>query len=714
MPIGVPLPGVSAKVVDRAGRMVPDGVPGELLVGGPFVARGYRNRPELTAERFISAADSEDRWYRSGDLVRRLRSGEIEFLSRIDQQAKLHGFRIEPAEIESAVMDASKAAEAVAVLREDLVGGPGFVVYYSSRNGSVNEADLAARLRESLPSYMIPRQFTRLDALPKTASGKIDRRALPAPAASTNDGAAVAPRDEMEESILRILEDVLQRNGVGVHEDFFSLGGHSLHAMRLAARLSEALEKSVAVKDVFLAPSVAQLARRLSTPAETMEAATIDPTKSVELAMVDEPIEELIAKNALPRIDAAALTAIPAAILPNLGLNKAMIIGGLLQDKPMAAAVFGTPHGRIAMIALPRFDVEVYDDREALVQEISEAVEMAAAMGARGVSLTGLLPSATDFGRAIPRLTHWPELTTGHATTAAAVVANIVGILSRAGRLMRNERVAFVGLGSIGTATLRLAVNALEPPRSIILCDLPSQLERLVSLRNELTGPLGYKGEVHIVTTRGSAPDAVYDATLIVGATNHSEAIDVDRIRPGTLVVDDSAPHCFPIEKALRRAMERRDVLFAEAGLLSSKTALERAAYVPPLASGVGDKLAKTLASRDSRVLMGCTLSSLLCASPTDLSATIGEVRIEESVKHLARIRELGFNAAPPQIADVVFDDAVVEEFRARFGESNRLEDGGFPIAEDRPAAKANHPAKSSRKSGSSPTAAVTSDQSRK
>ena len=261
-PIGIPIPDLSLHIL-RDGEPVPIGVPGELCVGGAGVARGYLNRPDLTAERFVPAPGGE-RLYRSGDLARRLPSGELEYLGRIDQQVKLRGFRIEPAEIEAALTAIPGVREAAVILRDDLPSGPGLVAYVV---GGVSAGELLASLRGRLPDHMVPGHFVSLRALPLTVNGKLDRRALPAPEGARPElaRAYVAPRTPLERVLAGAWEEALGVDRVGVEDGFFDLGGHSLLATQMISWVRETFDAEVPLRELFERPTVAALAAALKT-----------------------------------------------------------------------------------------------------------------------------------------------------------------------------------------------------------------------------------------------------------------------------------------------------------------------------------------------------------------------------------------------------------------------------------------------------------------
>ncbi|MFG3697370.1 amino acid adenylation domain-containing protein [Micromonospora sp. NPDC047620] len=260
VPIGRPMTNTDAYVLDAFLNPVPDGVAGELYLGGTGLARGYLRRPGLTAERFVPDPFTPgERMYRTGDLVRRGADGTVEYLGRTDDQVKVRGFRIEPGEV-SAVLTAHPAVSAAAVVvREDQAGEKRLVGY------AVTAADpeqLRAHLAERLPEYLVPAVVVPVDALPLTANGKLDRRALPAPVA-TGRAHRRRPRSPQEEILCGIFAELLDVADVGIDENFFDLGGHSLLAMRLLSRIRSVFRAELSIRAIFDAPTVVALAERL-------------------------------------------------------------------------------------------------------------------------------------------------------------------------------------------------------------------------------------------------------------------------------------------------------------------------------------------------------------------------------------------------------------------------------------------------------------------
>ncbi|HEU5227044.1 MAG TPA: amino acid adenylation domain-containing protein [Ktedonobacteraceae bacterium] len=260
--IGYPIPDLTIYVLDQHFQPLPIGIPGEMYVGGAGVARGYLNRPELTAERFIPDPFSAlpGSWlYRTGDLARYHANGDIEYLGRIDHQVKLRGFRIELGEIEACLKRLPLVQEAIVILRRDHAENAQLVAYVvPKQKGGITPDELERDLLKDLPSYMMPAAFVLLAALPLSSNGKIDRRALPAPEIQ-REQVYVAPRNPTEELVAQIWMEVLGLSRVGIHENFFKLGGHSLLLMRVFSRLRVTFQIEMPLQRFMERPTIASL-----------------------------------------------------------------------------------------------------------------------------------------------------------------------------------------------------------------------------------------------------------------------------------------------------------------------------------------------------------------------------------------------------------------------------------------------------------------------
>jgi amino acid adenylation domain-containing protein len=291
--IGEPIPDLQVYILDPRGEPVPIGVAGELYVGGGGVGRGYLNREELTAQRFVADPfRSGGRLYRTGDLARRLANGDIEYLGRIDEQVKVRGFRIELGEIESALSQHPAIREAVVLAREDTPGDKRLVAYVVAPDAPADLAErLRAHIRTTLPEYMVPAAFVMLEALPLTPNGKVDRRALPAP--EYTGATYVAPRTPTEEILAAIWAEVLKLERVGVNDNFFELGGNSILTFRVITKAEKAALR-LTIMQTFQYQTIAGLAAVAETIAgpvadQGLAMADVTPRKASPSLLLEFP-----------------------------------------------------------------------------------------------------------------------------------------------------------------------------------------------------------------------------------------------------------------------------------------------------------------------------------------------------------------------------------------------------------------------------------------
>ncbi|MDJ0728709.1 MAG: amino acid adenylation domain-containing protein [Crocosphaera sp.] len=298
IPIGKPIVDRKVYLLDRNFKRVPLGVSGEIYIGGSSVARGYLNQPTLTREKFIANPFVPgDTLYKTGDLVRRLTDGNLEFLGRIDNQVKVRGFRIELGEIETILTNHSDIKEATVIIREDNPGNKSIVAYCIPHNHQLTSHDVRNYLTEKLPNYMIPNAFVFLDQFPLTPNGKINRRALPIPDNSQSNFRVefVPPRTSTEEELATIWTEVLGLNKVGIYDNFFELGGHSLLATQVISRLKEIFEIEFPFRYLFENPTIAKLGEKVTI--QQLEQAQGD-----ELSQILEEIDELSEEEATQQL----------------------------------------------------------------------------------------------------------------------------------------------------------------------------------------------------------------------------------------------------------------------------------------------------------------------------------------------------------------------------------------------------------------------------
>jgi amino acid adenylation domain-containing protein len=382
VPIGRPLANSSARVLDAALNPVPAGVLGELYVGGDGLARGYWRQPSLTAEKFVPDPFSKQpgaRLYRTGDRVRWLADGTLEFSGRVDRQLKIRGFRIEPGEVEAALSAHPRVREVRVVAREDRPGDKRLVAYVV---GQVEAADLRTSVRDTLPDYMVPAAFVGVDRLPLTPNGKLDVPALPAPTYEFSAEQSVAPRTAMEAALAKIWTEVLRLERVGATDSFFELGGHSIQAMRVLSRIRATFGVELPVRALFESPSVAELSQRVEKALLPRDASPLVPvarTKAMPLSFAQERLW------VLDRLQpwSTSLYAVPSVLRLEGALDTAALeraLGEIVRRHESLRTTFpevdGRPLQRIAPFA--GFTLPMED-----LSELGAAAREAAARRAR-------------------------------------------------------------------------------------------------------------------------------------------------------------------------------------------------------------------------------------------------------------------------------------------------------------------------------------------
>ncbi len=390
VPIGSPIGNTQAYVVDQHGQPVPIGVPGELYLGGPGLARGYLNRPALTAERFVPdwlSGQPGERLYQTGDLARYLPDGTLDFLGRLDQQVKLRGFRIEPGEIEAVLDQHSGVREALVMLREDIPGQKRLVAYVvgEPEQPVLHPEELRQLVQEHLPDYMVPSSIVLLETFPLTPSGKLDRHRLPSVAIPQAEESVAfdRPRNEIEDALIAIWQDVLGLKQVSLFANFFEMGGHSLLATRIISSIRKLWQVELPLRDMFVHPTIAALA------------AEIERARHVQHALLLPRLQPLPHDRDLPlsfaqqrlwfldQLGAGAMYNVLKAVRIEGPLNLLALrhsLNTLMRRHEALRTTFpvseGEPRQRIAAatpIALPFIDLQALPDPERERQVLSLA-----------------------------------------------------------------------------------------------------------------------------------------------------------------------------------------------------------------------------------------------------------------------------------------------------------------------------------------------------
>jgi amino acid adenylation domain-containing protein len=385
VPIGRPRPNVTMRVLDRQGRPQPCGIAGELYIGGEALASGYTGDPALTAERFRENHGGDgERLYASGDVVRMDDDGTIEFLGRSDQQVKVRGLRVEPAEVERVLLEHPAVREAVVVAWDDGREDARLAAYYTTKSAPVLASTLRAHARQKLPDHLVPSAFVALARLPLTPTGKIDRAALPRPEGRRDEEVAyVPPRPGLEESLAAIWRQVLRVDRAGASDNFFALGGHSLLAAQVRARIQGTLGVEIPLAALFEDQTLAALALRIEAGVRAGERAERTPLRRVARTerMPASYAQELMwqAERAEP---GSAAHWIDVGLLIRGPLDAALLrrcVQAAVERHELLRTVFAPVNGSVAQVILPSHAPDV---------RLVEATESAPPLAAEPLDLT--------------------------------------------------------------------------------------------------------------------------------------------------------------------------------------------------------------------------------------------------------------------------------------------------------------------------------------
>jgi predicted amino acid dehydrogenase len=476
-------------------------------------------------------------------------------------------------------------------------------------------------------------------------------------------------RSPVEVKLARVLEELLNLESVPRDADFFALGGTSLLGMRYVIRINDIFRINLGAADLVRAPTIALMAQLV---ADRLSADVMEPSARLGTASdaaigqkLWRPLALARAEGAFDEINAAAVIYLPDDLLEQarrLGAESSLRRQLPAAEDAQWVAVARLPFGRIALVLIPRFGSDLIANPAGAVDAVDAAAQQAQRLGAKTAALTGIIPTITDFGRALTPPADL-TITTGHGTTASAIVLTSLAAAQAAGRFLPGETVAFVGLGAIGSATLRLMLDLAIHPRALVLCDVPAKRAELERLAAEAADG-GFRGETIIACAGARLSEDVYRASFIVGATNAPGLLAVDQLARGTIVVDDSFPHCFDVTNAMARMATQRDVLLVEGGLVSPPGTIDWQMALPPNLTLFGGGAVPNLLP-DAMTITGCILSSLLS---DHACATVGPVSVAHSRAHWDAMARLGIGSAPLRCAGWLPGDAYLDQFRARFG----------------------------------------------
>jgi acyl transferase domain-containing protein/acyl carrier protein len=478
-----------------------------------------------------------------------------------------------------------------------------------------------------------------------------------------------------------------------VHRTERLSGMDSLMAVELKVRIESqtGCELPIDLFNADLTPTrlaeslLKQISKSVSEPREELSALPTETETSGEitaplLRTEATPLIDLIHARELEPLTAAALMSWPDSLFEQSQISPTALFERLNCGRVLFDLIFKTPLGSVGIFMLPLTTAQVKPGEPSLLPYVLDAITQASECGARCVALTGLISSATNYGTVVQAACETrgdlAALTTGHNTTVAAVILNLAALLREAGRDLEDETAMFYGIGSIGLGALRLMLDVLPHPAELRLCDPFRGTEFFAELEITLRREHGYEGTIAVA----DSVTGFYDASVIVGATNVQNVVDVTRLAPGTLIVDDSAPHCLNGPAALARFMENQDILCTEGGFVRSREPMPRITHIPPsIAPGLPTELPQLFLSfLTPHDITACILSALLSAKKSELPPTIGPIAPADARQHWDALPELGFTAAALNYEGTPLSAEGIAAFRERFG---KLSVSSAPIA---------------------------------
>jgi hypothetical protein len=398
--------------------------------------------------------------------------------------------------------------------------------------------------------------------------------------------------------------------------------------------------------DLMRAASVSSLAECIAEKKSAAAAATTlaDGAAASAAATYWRPLPLMQAEKGLAPVDAAAIAYLPEEIVAS-PLFRAQFAARKDEAQPFWTGVARLSLGNIGLVVVPSGARDFFADPGKARASLDQAVAFAGRLGAHTVALTGLIPAVTDLGRAL-NADSGVTLTTGHAATASAMGLTLQSVLSAARRGMRRQSLCFVGLGAIGTATLRTMLGCIDHPGEVTLCDVVAKRGELEKLAQEAKSVFGFRGDVRVLTTTGPLPREAYDADVFIGATNVPNVIAIDQLRPGAIIVDDSFPLCFDLAAALRRFRQAGDILFAGGGSVQIPGGVNWDIALPPAIPGFARGRIASALLPQAGMITGCILSALL-PQASGLKATTGEVSLDDCRDYFGAFARMGVAAAP-------------------------------------------------------------------
>lgn len=501
--------------------------------------------------------------------------------------------------------------------------------------------------------------------------------------AEWNTGTYVPPTTNVQIRMAEVWCEVLGHKKVGLQDNFFETGGNSKKAAILTAKMQQKFSLSFSLHTFLENPTIEKFSKWVEENVVSDKSGEMEfvqkqddginaTLESGYFYLEHRNLLNLFCTGKIEGVEGAALVYMKNEVRELAKQTGTDIFSDFFEDSPMVSRIYDCKLGRFAVILLPIYSDQVYIKGVKLKQYVLEGLHIAKAIGAKTVSMAGMLPSALEYGKSILEAGEYtkdlPEITTGHATTVVAITFAVQKILSLANRILQNEVVGFLGMGSIGSATLKLMLLKLAHPAKIILCDIYMKKSELEMMAVCIREDYGFQGEIEVVTSSGDTPELFYEASMIIGATNVADVLQIGKLKPGTILVDDTSPHCFPVAEAIKRFEENCDILFSEGGVLNVPFTIKETVYLDK--ETYHNEKSKLLLEKNFNPhnIMGCIFSSLLTSVFEEVKANIGEVKIEDSSANFDCYKQNGFQGSMPHCEGYWLELEKIKQFAEEFG----------------------------------------------
>lgn len=672
VPIGKPIHNVKVFILDKGMNPVPPNIPGEICISGVCLAQGYISDDHQ--QDFIEDIRYQGRLYKTGDRGFYTEEGNIICTGRMgDNQIKLYGYRIDCTEIE-VVFKAHPDIQTAVVYKP--LGSEFLIALYIS-HAVIAETVLLQFLNDQLPHYMIPQEIIRVEGLPLTASGKINRsecHQLYAQLKSVRriKNPEVITMTRVEATIREIWARILEKpaSEIDVNANFNMNGGNSLSLVKLLFEINEIFNINLSLMHVLnQSITITNLAKIINafinkqTVANSNEDLLGLPVKKTfktksHIRYAIKPISKL-AKNTI----GAVFTYYPAA----LESLKQDIETNQIFDVPFIVSELTTPMGNIVLINLPIFENKLYSEQKKLRFALLQGIQLCRKFKLNSVSLAGLLPSATNFGLDVTALTTQDkkciQITNGYSTIAAVWMLNIQKVLTLTNRSVNNEVVGFLGMDYVSKTTLKLMLSVVPHPTKIILCDTLAAQRDMLLFKEEIISKMHFKGKIEVVLLNKGAPKLLYEASLIVGAIPQPDLIEIQTLASGTIIVSTSFPRCFNTKEANERLIKDSDILFVEGRKMKAPFPIKEKRWMIKNKKRVEKLLPSIYLDRKSHEITGCIYASILKTQTQQKEIMVGAPTLQDALEDYRYLINMEYQGAELHCDTHYYDKSLVNQF---------------------------------------------------